>query len=106
VHRLDAQHGRTPDQQSSQFAGSLTASAKAQGLSRIDSVVLSDDTKRAYAVQGDMNSPHKKVAEVETQKAVSTPLEQSSAATINAPAHTETQKQTRQPQGPSMPGMP
>jgi putative chitinase len=107
VHRLDAQHGRTPDQQSSQFAGSLTASAKAQGLNRIDSVVLSDDTKRAYAVQGDMNSPHKKVAEVETQKAVSTPLEQSSAAAINAPSHTEAQKQqTRQPQGPSMPGVP
>jgi putative chitinase len=107
VHRLDAQHGRTPDQQSSQFAGSLTASAKAQGLNRIDSVVLSDDTKRAYAVQGDMNSPHKKVAEVETQKAVSTPLEQSSAAAINTPSHTEAQKQqTRQPQGPSMPGVP
>lgn len=107
VHRLDAQHGRSPDQQSSQLAGSLTAAAKAEGLNRIDSVVLSEDAKRAYAVQGDLNSPHKKIAEVETQKAVSTPLEQSSAAAMNTPAHAESQKQQpRQSQGPSMPGMP
>jgi len=107
VHRLDAQHGRAPDQQSTQLAGSLTASAKAQGLNRVDSVVLSEDAKRAYAVQGDLNSPHKRVAEVDTQKAVSTPLEQSSAAAMNAPAQTETQKQQpRQTQGPATPGMP
>lgn len=107
VHRLDAQHGRAPDQQSSQLAGSLTAAAKAEGLNRIDSVVLSEDAKRAYAVQGDLNSPHKKIAEVETQKAVSTPLEQSSAAATNTPAHAEAQKQQpRQSQGPAMPGMP
>ena len=107
VHRLDAKHGREPDQQSSQFAGSLTASAKAQGLTRIDSVVLSDDAKHAYAVQGDLNSPHKKVAEVETQKAVSTPLEQSSIAATKAQSSDPTQGQpTRQPQGPAAPGMP
>lgn len=106
VHRVDAQHGRTPDQQSSQFAGSLTAEAKAQGLSRIDQVVLSDDATRAYAVQGDLNSPLKKIAEVETQKAVSTPLEQSSATALQAPAQDDAQKQQgRHPQGPATPGM-
>jgi len=79
VNKLDAQHGRTSDQQSNQLAGSLTAGAVKEGLTRIDHVALSDDASRAYAVQGEPNSPFKRVAEVQTQQAMATSLEQSTA---------------------------
>ncbi|APG04863.1 hypothetical protein BJI69_13815 [Luteibacter rhizovicinus DSM 16549] len=79
VHALDAKYGRTPDKQSDQLAGALTAEAKRQGLSKIDHVLLSDDGSRAYAVQGDLNSPNKRTADVDTAKAVNTPIEQSGA---------------------------
>jgi len=79
VHALDAQVGRTPDKQSDQLAGAVTAEAKRQGLARIDHVLLSDDGGRAYAVQGDLTSPLKRTAEVDTAKAVNTPIEQSGA---------------------------
>lgn len=90
VHAVDAQHGRKPDQLSENLAGSLAAAAKRDGLTRIDHVVLSDDASKVYAVQGDMNSPHKRMAEVQTAQAVNTPLEQSKA--------TMEQTQARQPQ--------
>lgn len=80
IHSLDAQHGRTPDARSDQFAGAITAGAVTQGLTRIDHVALNDDASRAYAVQGDLNSPFKRIAEVNTQQALATPLEKSSEA--------------------------
>jgi hypothetical protein len=98
VHKLDAQQGRTPDAQSEQFAGSLTASAVTQGLTRIDQVALNGDASRAYAVQGDPNSPFKQVAEVNTQQAVTTPLEKSSE-TIQQ--HAAQQAQIQQVQQPA-----
>lgn len=79
VHAIDAQYGRTPDKQSDQLAGAVTAEAKIQGLTKIDHVLLSDDGTRAYAVQGDLNSPLKRTVEVDTAKAVNTPIEQSGA---------------------------
>jgi putative chitinase len=108
VYKLDAQHGRTPDAQSDQFAGSLTASAVTQGLTRIDQVALNGDASRAYAVQGDVNSPFKQVAEVNTQQAIATPLEKSSE-TIQQQATQQAQvqqvplaeQQSQQRQGPS-----
>lgn len=78
VFKLDAQHGRSSDTQSEQFAGSLTASAVTQGLTRIDQVAFNGDASRAYAVQGEANSPFKRVAEVNTVEAMATPLEKSS----------------------------
>ncbi|MDR6644135.1 peptidoglycan hydrolase-like protein with peptidoglycan-binding domain [Luteibacter sp. 1214] len=79
VHKLDAQYGRTPDQQSHQLAGSVTVGAVREGMTRIDHIALSDDASRAYAVQGQLNSPFKQIAEVQTQQAMATPLEQSTA---------------------------
>jgi hypothetical protein len=78
VFKLDAQHGRSSDTRSEQFAGSLTASAVTQGLTRIDQVAFNGDASRAYAVQGEANSPFKRVAEVNTVEAMATPLEKSS----------------------------
>jgi putative chitinase len=80
VHKLDEQHGRTPDQQSDNLAAALTVAAKREGMSSIDHVVLSDDASRVYAVAGDAQSPHKRVAEMATAQAVNTPVDQSAAS--------------------------
>ncbi|HEY4293244.1 XVIPCD domain-containing protein [Luteibacter sp.] len=80
VHRLDAEHRREPDQRSENLAAALTVAARRQGMQRIDHVALSADTTRAYAVQGDSQSPHKQVAEVATQQATVTSVEQSTQA--------------------------
>ncbi|MGN6479524.1 XVIPCD domain-containing protein [Luteibacter sp.] len=80
VHRLDAQHGRAPDRQSDNLAGALTVAAREQGLKSVDHVVLNADASTAYAVEGALDSPHKRIAEASTQQAVNTPIEQSSAA--------------------------
>jgi hypothetical protein len=96
VHRLDAQHGRTPDQSSENLAGAVTVAAREQGMKSIDHVVLSDDASRAYAVEGSLDSPHKRVAEVSTQQAVNTPLTQSSAAWQTVTAQQQAQQPTQQ----------
>ena len=57
VERLDAAQGRTTDQVSRQFAGAVAVEAHAQGLTRVDHIVLSDNGAKAYAVQGELNSP-------------------------------------------------
>lgn len=108
VHAIDASQGRTPDQLSANLAGSLTAAAHAQGLTRIDHVVLSDDAKRAYAVQGDLNSPFKQVAEVDIGQAVGKTVSQSSAewqqtaAPGQQPAPQQHPQQQPQPEQPGM----
>ncbi|UPG95800.1 XVIPCD domain-containing protein [Luteibacter aegosomatissinici] len=76
---VDAKQGRTTDQQSHNFAGALANAAHAQGLSRIDHVMLSEDGSRAYAVQGDLTSPFKQIAQVDTAQPVKQPLERSGA---------------------------
>ena len=77
VYRLDASHQRTPDVHSDQIAGVLTTKAKAQGMTGVDHAVLSDDAATIYAVQGELNSPFKRVAEAPTQQAANTSLEES-----------------------------
>ena len=79
VHALDTSHHRSPDQQSDNLSGALVVAARKAGLERIDQVVLSEDGSRAYAVQGDIRSPLKRIAEVSTPDAVHTPIERSSA---------------------------
>lgn len=106
VHRLDAHYGRTPDTQSDQLAGSVAVEAKKQGLTKIDHVVLSDDGSRAYGVQGELNSPLKRMVDVDTAKAVNTPIEQSSAEiaklTPASPSPVDTtRQQTQEPSAPS-----
>jgi hypothetical protein len=80
VHRLDAQQGRVPDRHSENLAGALTVAAREQGLKSIDHVVLNADASKAYAVEGQLDSPFKRIAETSTQQAVDTPIEQSSIA--------------------------
>lgn len=111
VRAIDAARGRPSDQMTQNFAGSLATAAHARGLDRIDHVVLSDDGKRAYAVQGDLKSPFKQIAEVDVAQAVAKPLEQSSTEfrqvdqqkQQDANAQQRQQPQpTQQPQQPPM----
>jgi hypothetical protein len=80
VHRLDASHQRTPDQRSDNLAAALTVAARQGGLNRVDHAVLSDDASRAYAVEGELKSPFKRIAQVDTAQAMATPIETSTAA--------------------------
>jgi putative chitinase len=105
VHAIDARMNRTPDQASENLSGAIAAKAKQDGLTRIDHVVLSDDGSKAYAVQGELNSPMKKMAEVQTAQAVNTPIEQSTATLAAASrAHTEANQQQQQQQQAQQPG--
>jgi len=72
----------------------------------VDHVVLSDDARRAYAVQGELNSPFKQIAEVDVGQSVGKTMAQSSAEWQQAPAqtqqlmpsHTQQQQQEQQPE--------
>jgi DNA-binding ferritin-like protein len=114
VHRLDADHQRTPDQRSENIAASLTVAAREKGLERVDHAALNGDASRIYAVQGEPNSPFKKTAEVATPQAATTSVEQSSQAWNDLAARRQqeqlaqsaTQQNQRQnTQGNSLPGM-
>ncbi|HVI55846.1 MAG TPA: peptidoglycan-binding domain-containing protein [Luteibacter sp.] len=96
VKAIDAKHGRTPDHLSNNFAASLATEARNAGLTKIDHVVMSDDGKRAYAMQGESSSPFKRVAEVDVAQSVAKPIEQSSAEY----AKVDQQQAVPQPQVP------
>jgi len=80
VHRLDAEHGRAPDERSENLAGALAVAAHREGMDRVDHVALSHDASQAFAIQGELQSPHKQVAQVTTSEAVATSLASSSQA--------------------------
>ncbi|HEX7814575.1 XVIPCD domain-containing protein [Dyella sp.] len=95
VSRLDQQHGRTPGPHTDNFSGALTAAAVGAGMSRIDHVILSDDAKKGYAVQGDLNSPFKQYTAVDVAQAIQTPVAQSSAQAMQQPQHAQAQQQAQ-----------
>lgn len=103
VRAIDAKMNRTPDQASENLSGAIAAKAKQEGLTRIDHVILSDDGSKAFAVQGELNSPMKKMAEVQTAQAVNTPLEQS-ASTMAATARPQAEPAQEQQQQTPQPG--
>ncbi|WP_458071870.1 XVIPCD domain-containing protein [Rhodanobacter sp. BL-MT-08] len=110
VHRLDAEHGRAPDQRSDNLAAAVAVAAQAKGMSGVDHVVLSQDAQRAFAIQGDLNSPHKSYAHVDITQSVNTSVAQSSAqwqqnaqqATQAQTAQAMQQAQNPQPAQPAM----
>ncbi|MGN2250827.1 XVIPCD domain-containing protein [Frateuria sp. GZRe14] len=89
VHLIDAKCGRTPDELSNNVAGALATAAQAQGLTRIDHVVLGENATRAFAVQGALDSPFRRFAGVYILQAVATPLAQSSADFLAAAPRAE-----------------
>lgn len=92
VHTVDASTGRQPDQMSENLAGALTVETRRNGMNRIDHVEMNSDFSRAYAVQGDANSPFKKFAEVPTEIGVGTYIESSSFQWQQAAAHDASQQ--------------
>lgn len=77
VHKIDADMGRTPDQRSINLAAALTVAARAEGLTRIDSVAINADGSRAVAAQE--HTSYRTCAEVATAHAIHTSVAQSSA---------------------------
>jgi len=77
VHQMDAERGRIPDQHSDNLAAALTVQARRNNLTRIDQVALGPDGERTFAVQHGVLTRH---AQVPTDEAVQTSIEQSSAA--------------------------
>ncbi len=103
IHKLDEQHGRTPDQHSDNLAAALTAAAKRDGLNRIDHVVFSDDAaSRTIAIEGKLDSPVRQLTSVSTAQGANTPIEQSSAACQQAGQ----QRAAQAPQQPAQPQQP
>jgi len=85
VGELDARMGRAGDAYSERMSASLAHLAKAHGLERIDHVLLSEQTARApaganvFVVQGELGNPAHLRANMATEEAVNTPVEQSLA---------------------------
>ncbi|MEE7545719.1 hypothetical protein HF319_00490 [Xanthomonas sp. Kuri4-1] len=83
VERLDAEHGRGWDASSQRMTASLLALAKEEGLSRVDHVVLNTPTpqyaagEKVFVVQGALNDPAHRRADMETLAAVQAPEAQS-----------------------------
>jgi hypothetical protein len=111
VHRLDAEHHRTPDERSDNLAASLVVAVRRDGMHAVNHVVLSNDATRTFAVQGELSSSFKQITHVETVQATNTSIEQSSAAWQHVmqqkhanPAHAPQaqEQQTPQPPHPAM----
>ncbi|WP_158272721.1 peptidoglycan-binding domain-containing protein [Luteibacter sp. OK325] len=101
VARIDEEHGRVPGPHTQALAGGLTSAAAMAGFNRIDHVALSDDANRAYAIQGELNSPFKQFVEVDVVQAIQTPLAQSSQEAVthmqnNAQQQAQIPQQTQQ----------
>lgn len=83
VQRLDAERGRPSDQCSANLTGVLVTACKAQGMTRIDTVTLSEDGSRAIATEQVLGRTFQRHGVVDTAQAVRTPLEQSSAQAVS-----------------------
>ena len=83
VRHLDCSLGREYDDRSACLAASAAYLAKANGLSRIDHIVLSEDNgvvrkgENLFVVQGALDDPAHHRAHMQTQDALSVPVEQS-----------------------------
>ncbi|MCC4599307.1 hypothetical protein LL964_04705 [Xanthomonas melonis] len=101
VRRLEQGLGREYDNNSARLAASSAYLAKENGLSRIDHVVLSENTKsvrqgeNVFVVEGALNDPAHKMAHMKTSEAIAQPVEQS-LAQLQALGETQRQQQFQQ----------
>ncbi|PPU13175.1 hemolysin [Xanthomonas arboricola] len=116
VNAIDAQAGRTPDENSERLIASVMTLARQNNLDRADHVVLSQQTtdspagRNVFVVQGELNNPAHLRAHMPTDVAVQTPVEQSLqqlevASTDRQQALAQSQQQemdTRQRESASM----
>jgi hypothetical protein len=83
VSRLETKLHRAPDLSSDRLATGVAVAAKQAGLQRVDHVVLSDRGDYAFAIQGDLNSPARHMARIDTKAVTNTPVD-ASLMQINA----------------------
>ena len=95
VEAQDLRVGRTPDQHSGQLAGSLAAEMHANGGTRIDNVLMSNDASRTFGVQGEVNDPAHLRVSVATTEAMNTSLDQSSERVASQQAAQQVASQDR-----------
>lgn len=115
VARLDAERGRAFDATSENISASLYALAKANGLTQVDHVLLSDRTaqpdaaQNIFIVQGERNDPAQLRASMPTAVAAQTPAETSferaEQLLQSAQVRTQDELQQRQVQEQSGPRM-
>ncbi|WP_046656937.1 XVIPCD domain-containing protein [Lysobacter capsici] len=114
VAELDASLGRAYDADSERLAASLTVLAKAQGLSRIDHVVLGNGGavlrpgENIFVVEGRLDDPANRRAHMPTEQAAKAPVEASfdRLAEVNQVLEVErSQQQGREFQAPAQEGM-
>lgn len=115
VARLDAERGRAFDATSENISASLYALAKANGLTQVDHVLLSDRTaqpdaaQNIFIVQGERNDPAQLRASMPTAVAARTPAETSferaEQLSQSAQVRTQDELQQRQVQEQSGPRM-
>ncbi|MDQ7312493.1 XVIPCD domain-containing protein [[Pseudomonas] hibiscicola] len=106
VARLDAERGRAFDATSENISASLYALAKANGLTQVDHVLLSDRTaqpdaaQNIFIVQGERNDPAQLRASMPTAVAAQTPAETSfeRAEQLSQSAQVRTQDELQQRQ--------
>ncbi|NIJ90990.1 hypothetical protein FHR49_003829 [Xanthomonas campestris] len=101
VRRLEQGLGREYDDNSAQLAASSAYLAKENGLTRIDHVVLSENSKSVrqgenlFVVEGALNDPAHKMAHMKTNDAIAQPVEQS-LAQLQSLGETQRQQQSQQ----------
>lgn len=86
VKRMEAHHGLPGGPHSERVAGALTVAARRESFQRIDRAEPSADRGRVIAVQGELQSPSRRLAAVDAALAANTPLERSSAEALWAQA--------------------
>ncbi|MCC4608774.1 hypothetical protein LL967_12940 [Xanthomonas campestris pv. zinniae] len=101
VRRLEQGLGREYDDNSARLAASSAYLAKENGLTRIDHVVLSENSKSVrqgenlFVVEGALNDPAHKMAHMKTNDAIAQPVEQS-LAQLQSLGETQRQQQSQQ----------
>ncbi|CAD1797629.1 hypothetical protein XSP_004061 [Xanthomonas euroxanthea] len=101
VRRLEQGLGREYDDNSARLAASSAYLAKDNGLTRIDHVVLSENSKSVrqgenlFVVEGALNDPSHKMAHMKTNDAIAQPVEQS-LAQLQSLGDTQRQQQSQQ----------
>lgn len=79
VRALDEDAGKAYDGASERLSRSLLAASKDQALNRVDHVLLGNDGRQLFAVEGGVTDPWHRWAAVEVMQAMRTPVEQSDA---------------------------
>ncbi|MCS3847892.1 peptidoglycan hydrolase-like protein with peptidoglycan-binding domain [Xanthomonas campestris] len=101
VRRLEQSLGRDYDDNSARLAASSAHLAKANGLTQIDHVVLSNQTaavgkgENVFVVQGALDNPAHLMAHMKTSDAIAQPVEQS-LSQLQTLSETQRQQQAQQ----------